>query len=55
MVFFVFFENSKNNNFKFGILKKAKQMNMSNQVEFRLRDYREVKEKFDRIVSVGMF
>ena len=35
--------------------KKAKQMNMSNQVEFRLRDYREVKEKFDRIVSIGMF
>lgn len=35
--------------------KKAKQMNMDNQVEFRLCDYREVKEKFDRIVSVGMF
>ena len=35
--------------------KKAKQMNMGNQVEFRLCDYREVKEKFDRIVSVGMF
>ena len=35
--------------------KKAKQMNMSNQVEFRLCDYREVKEKFDRIVSIGMF
>ena len=34
---------------------KAKQMNMSNQVEFRLCDYREVKEKFDRIVSIGMF
>ena len=34
---------------------KAKQMNMGNQVEFRLCDYREVKEKFDRIVSVGMF
>ena len=30
-------------------------MNMGNQVEFRLCDYREVKEKFDRIVSVGMF
>mgnify|MGYP000008709290 FL=1 len=30
-------------------------MNMSNQVEFRLCDYREVKEKFDRIVSIGMF
>ena len=35
--------------------KKAKQMNMGNQVEFRLCDYREVKEKFDRIVSIGMF
>ncbi len=35
--------------------KKTKQMNMSNQVEFRLCDYREVKEKFDRIVSIGMF
>ena len=34
--------------------KKAKQMNMDNQVEFRLNDYREVTEKFDRIVSVGM-
>ena len=35
--------------------KKAKEMNMDNQVEFRLCDYREVREKFDRIVSVGMF
>ena len=35
--------------------KKAKAMNMGNQVEFRLCDYREVEEKFDRIVSVGMF
>ena len=35
--------------------KKAKEMNMGNQVEFRLCDYREVKEKFDRIVSIGMF
>ena len=35
--------------------KKAKEMNMDNQVEFRICDYREVKEKFDRIVSVGMF
>ena len=34
--------------------KKAKEMNMGNQVEFRLNDYREVNEKFDRIVSVGM-
>ena len=35
--------------------KKAKKMNMDNQVEFRLCDYREIKEKFDRVVSVGMF
>jgi len=34
--------------------KKTKEMNMGNQVEFRLCDYREVKEKFDRVVSVGM-
>ena len=37
------------------VIKKAKEMNMDNQVEFRLCDYREVKEKFDRVVSVGMF
>ena len=30
-------------------------MNLENQVKFRLMDYRELKEKFDRIVSVGMF
>ena len=34
--------------------KKTKEMNMGNQVEFRLCDYREVEEKFDRVVSVGM-
>ena len=34
--------------------KKAKEMNIGNQVEFRLCDYREVEEKFDRVVSVGM-
>ena len=34
--------------------KKAKEMHMDNQVEFRLCDYREVEEKFDRVVSVGM-
>ena len=36
-------------------MKKVKEMNIGNQVEFRLCDYREVEEKFDRIVSVGMF
>jgi len=35
--------------------KKAKELNLENQVRFKLLDYREVDEKFDRIVSVGMF
>ncbi len=34
---------------------KAKELNLENQVNFKLMDYREVEEKFDRIVSVGMF
>tara|TARA_B100001175_G_scaffold273359_1_gene247002 strand:+ start:323 stop:1510 length:1188 start_codon:yes stop_codon:yes gene_type:complete len=34
---------------------KAKEMNLGNQVEFKLMDYRELNKKFDRIVSVGMF
>ncbi len=34
---------------------KAKEMNLFNQVEFKLIDYRQVNEKFDRVVSVGMF
>ena len=36
-------------------LKKAKEANLENQVRFKLIDYRELDEKFDRIVSVGMF
>ncbi|WP_415320675.1 cyclopropane-fatty-acyl-phospholipid synthase family protein [Candidatus Pelagibacter sp. Uisw_092] len=36
-------------------VKKAKELNMENQVRYRLIDYRELDEKFDRIVSVGMF
>jgi len=36
-------------------IKKAKELNMENQVRFKLVDYRELNEKFDRIVSVGMF
>ncbi len=35
--------------------KKAKELNLENQVRFKLMDYRELNEKFDRIVSVGMF
>ena len=35
--------------------KKAKELNLENQVKFKLMDYRELDEKFDRIVSVGMF
>jgi cyclopropane-fatty-acyl-phospholipid synthase len=34
---------------------KAKELNLDNQVRFELIDYRHVKGKFDRIVSVGMF
>jgi len=34
---------------------KAKEINLENQVEFKLMDYRGLNEKFDRIVSVGMF
>ena len=35
--------------------KRAKELNLDNQVSFELADYREVKGKFDRIYSVGMF
>ena len=35
--------------------KKTKELNLENQVTFKLIDYRELNEKFDRIVSVGMF
>ena len=35
--------------------KKAKELNLENQVEFRLMDYRQLDETFDRVVSVGMF
>jgi cyclopropane-fatty-acyl-phospholipid synthase len=36
-------------------VKKAKELNLENQVKFKLMDYRELNEKFDRIVSIGMF
>ena len=33
---------------------KVKELNLENQVRFKLLDYRELDEKFDRVVSVGM-
>jgi cyclopropane-fatty-acyl-phospholipid synthase len=36
-------------------VKKAKELNLENQVNFKLIDYRQLEEKFDRIVSIGMF
>ncbi len=35
--------------------KKVKELNLENQVSYKLMDYRELDEKFDKIVSVGMF
>ena len=35
--------------------KKVKELNLENQVSFKLIDYRQLNEKFDRIVSIGMF
>src|SRR5260370_1177142 len=34
---------------------RAAEKGLSDKAEFRLQDYRDVPEKFDRIVSVGMF
>ena len=34
---------------------RAGEKNLTRQVEFRLQDYRDIPEQFDRIVSVGMF
>jgi cyclopropane-fatty-acyl-phospholipid synthase len=34
---------------------RAAERNLSSTVEFRLQDYRDLQEKFDRIISVGMF
>ena len=34
---------------------RAKELNLENQLNFKLMDYRELNEKFDRIISVGMF
>jgi len=35
--------------------RRAEEKGLGAQVEFRLQDYRQIKENFDRIVSVGMF
>jgi cyclopropane-fatty-acyl-phospholipid synthase len=34
---------------------RAAEKNLTRAVEFRMQDYRDVQERFDRIVSVGMF
>jgi len=34
---------------------KARRLGLSNRVRFHLRDYRDIDERFDRVVSVGMF
>jgi len=34
---------------------RAEEQGLSRQIEFRLQDYRDLNETFDRIVSVGMF
>jgi cyclopropane-fatty-acyl-phospholipid synthase len=34
---------------------RAEEKGLSDRVEFRLQDYRDVPERYDRIVSVGMF
>ena len=35
--------------------RRAAEAGLSDRVEFRIQDYREINEQFDRIVSVGMF
>ena len=42
------------NQFKY-CTQKTKELNLENQLTFKLMDYRELNDKFDRIVSVGMF
>ena len=42
------------NQYKYS-LEKTKENNLENQVQFKLTDYRNLNEKFDRIISVGMF
>ena len=43
------------NQFKLLQKKSTKELNLENQITFKLIDYRQLNEKFDRIVSVGMF
>lgn len=38
-----------------GAVERAAQMDLSDRVRFALLDYREIHERFDRIVSIGMF
>jgi cyclopropane-fatty-acyl-phospholipid synthase len=38
-----------------GATERAAQLNLSDRVRFQLLDYRKVHERFDRIVSIGMF
>jgi cyclopropane-fatty-acyl-phospholipid synthase len=41
---------------QFGVAtSRARQSGFAERIEFRLQDYRDVRETFDRIVSVGMF
>ena len=35
--------------------KRARERELKDRVEFRLSDYRDVREQFDRVVSIGMF
>ena len=35
--------------------RRAEEMGLATEIEFRLQDYREISGRFDRIVSVGMF
>ena len=42
------------NQYKYAI-NKVKELNLTNQVDIQLSDYREITEKYDRIVSIGMF
>ncbi|WP_435258632.1 class I SAM-dependent methyltransferase [Thioclava sp. FR2] len=35
-------------------IKRAKELGLSDKVDFRLQDYRDIPDRFDRVVSVGM-